>query len=472
MLVRAQSFVKRLLGQGAAQPYEPPQALLDETVEERKNIDAKKEHPEELHWHYELKRKLNKALPRDEAFMFYRAVAGLGPAAAIRRKAIVGLSETAKARAREVFLSFQGPEDYVLAPPTVFGEGNEAPVPCRARTMLTACFADARVKARSSFIELKDVAVLDFEEPELSGMTDHLDYDPALFWAEGRTAWVIDDHAAVPDVELEEAFTLLGAHSWEFGHWFMEYMPKFLLAMQTGRINRMPILLDAGMPEQHRQAIELLAGGAAKIVTLAFGQSARVKRLWCATGPAYPPVLDQMDEKFRWGALAMPPKTYIPLMDEMVRLLDRVAENPASPKRIFFARRPYPHRVLRNAAEIEEIARSRGFEIIYTQDKTFLEQVQLIRNAAYVVGPEGSALFLGFIGKAGTKVMILNHPLTLALALVTNIFEGRGMSAQVLTGPIVHLHPLYPHQSDYVVDAGAFTARLDEWLGEPDKQAV
>jgi hypothetical protein len=62
--------------------------------------------------------------------------------------------------------------------------------------------------------------------------------------------------------------------------------------------------------------------------------------------------------------------------------------------------------------------------------------------------------------------------LTLALALVTNIFEGRGMSAQVLTGPIVHLHPLYPHQSDYVVDAGAFTARLDEWLGEPDKQAV
>jgi hypothetical protein len=466
MLVRAPAFVKRLLGQGTAPPYKPPQEWLDATVEERQHIDTMKEHHEEIHWHYELKRKLNEKLPRDEAFQFYKAVTGLGPEAAIKRKPIVGLSETAKARAREVFVSFQGPEDYVLAPPTVFGEGNQEPVHCRARTTLTACFADARVKARSSFIELKDAAVLDFEEPELSSMTDFLEYDPALFWAEGRTAWVIDNLRAVPDIEVDEAFTLLGAHSWEFGHWFMEYMPKFLLAMQTGRINRMPILMDAGMPAQHRQAIEMLAGDKVKIVTFTYGQTARVKRLWCATGPAYPPVLDQMDEKFRWGALAMPPKTYIPLMNEMVRLLERAAEKPDNPKRIFFARRPFPHRVLRNAPEIEEIARSRGFEIIYTQDKTFLEQVQLIRNAEYVVGPEGSALFLGFIGKAGTKVMILNHPLTLALALVTNIMEGRGMTAQVVTGPIVRLHPEYPHQSDYVIDAGTFTTRLDEWLSE------
>jgi capsular polysaccharide biosynthesis protein len=59
--------------------------------------------------------------------------------------------------------------------------------------------------------------------------------------------------------------------------------------------------------------------------------------------------------------------------------------------------------------EIEAIAAAHGFVISYPEDLDFVSQAKLLRDARFVLGPEGSALFLCcFVGR-GAKICILNH---------------------------------------------------------------
>lgn len=59
--------------------------------------------------------------------------------------------------------------------------------------------------------------------------------------------------------------------------------------------------------------------------------------------------------------------------------------------------------------------------VVYPEDMPFIEQVRLLRNAQYVVGPEGSAMFLLFFARPGTKLCILNHTYTVHLPVLAGL---------------------------------------------------
>lgn len=407
-----------------------------------------------------LKDLLKSALPRGEAFDAYRHAAALGDGARIERRLLVGMHEHLRDHARCYELQLPGGKAFTVMPPRTIGEGNQRPLQGHSRAAWIACVDHARVRSRSSVIEAAGRLLVDAEPGELDSIDDRMDLDPAVFDADASGAWVIEPDPALPVLEYAEAFSLIGPHSWAFGHWMWEFLPRYAAALRSARLPLLPVLVDQGMPVQHVQALRALLPPGAGIIELPSHAVARIGRLWCAPTPMYMPFFEHMNRRFRWDLLAAEPGYFAGLAREMrTRFLPGTAR--AAQRLIFLARRPERHRKLLNAGEIEAAALSRGFVQIYPEDMAFAEQVAAIDGAEHVVGPEGSAMFLALFARPGTRVTILNHPYTLGLPVLTGLLEALDMDVEVVVGPAETKNDELPHFLDYRVDVARFLAALD-----------
>lgn len=79
--------------------------------------------------------------------------------------------------------------------------------------------------------------------------------------------------------------------------------------------------------------------------------------------------------------------------------------NTNMPRRIFVSRKSNQRIV--NMSEIENIFIKHGFEIVYCEEMSFMEQVQLFNNAEFVAGPTGAALTNILFCNPGTKFICL-----------------------------------------------------------------
>jgi capsular polysaccharide biosynthesis protein len=158
------------------------------------------------------------------------------------------------------------------------------------------------------------------------------------------------------------------------------------------------------------------------------------------------------------------PERFLPVEDEMCRRADLVLGSEAGPTRVYLARRDFRHRSLVNRVEIEAIAKQRGFAIKYPEDLEFAEQARLLRNARFVVAPEGSAVFLSYFLSRGAKVCILNHPLTEAVVGYNGGCKEKGVELTVITGPEAGERRGRSQDMNYIIDADVFRGFLDAWL--------
>ncbi len=357
-------------------------------------------------------------------------------------------------------------EQFELKPPKVVGESNHRPIYGVSRSQYITCLADVRVRGRSSAIIASRHLLLDYQDDEPTRLDDELEWDPVIFNVENGHAWVIPPRDDSMPLEVEEAFSLLGARSDFFGHWMLEYLPRYISAVLTRKIpSSVSILIDAHMPTPHRQSLELLFGNELSIIEVPAFVEVRVKRLWCAPNLMYMPMHEKRNERFSWEAIVASPKRFAPVIQEMVRRADHALQTPEQPsRRIFLARKSFRHRKLINHEQIEGEARNHGFRIVYPEDYTFAEQVGLVRNAQYIVATEGSAIFLAYFAIPGTRLCILSHPLTDPLAIYNSIIGMHGIEFEVLTGPMVKENRQTPHDSDYEISTCDFESLLDGWF--------
>jgi capsular polysaccharide biosynthesis protein len=346
----------------------------------------------------------------------------------------------------------------------VIGEGNHHTLKGTSRAIFVACLTDARVRARSGFIEARDLALLDYQGDELARIDDELDFDPAVFHAEGGAVWITGPQDDASAIEIDEAFTLLGPHTDDFGHWILDLLPRFIAASMSGALPSVPMLIDESMTATQRESLELMLPGR-KIIVLPAYATARVRRLWVASSQLYFPVLEKLNERFRWDYIVAPPRRFAEIVREMARRVAHISEKPTGQDRVFLARKPFLCRKLVNHLEIEIAAKSRDFVIVYPEDLSFAEQVRLMRHARFVAGPDGSALLLAHFSQAGTKICHLCHPFTVGLPHQTGTLSEIGIDVTVLTGPYSGIDEEYPDQSNYMIDAVAFGEFLDKQLG-------
>jgi hypothetical protein len=172
----------------------------------------------------------------------------------------------------------------------------------------------------------------------------------------------------------------------------------------------------------------------------------------------------QLNEKFTWEDFASSPERSLLVEDEMLRRVNLVLDPGAGPSRVFLARKAFRHRKMTNHREIEAIAAAHGFIIAYPEDLDFASQAKLLRDARFVLGPEGSAFSLCcFVGR-GAKICVL-HQEEEGLVLYNKCLPLKDIHLTVITGPSTGDPDRRRDDTDYKIDAGAFRRFLDGWCG-------
>ncbi|PWJ20215.1 glycosyltransferase family 61 protein [Jannaschia seohaensis] len=357
-------------------------------------------------------------------------------------------------------------EAFVIDPPRVIGQGNHRPLRNQTRAFYVSALRDATVRGRSAVTEVADYALADFQGDELARIDDDVEFDSGVFHRDGDTVWTLAD--AQPPLELDAAFSLLGARTDFFGDWFSDYIARYVAATMTGHVPDVPVLIDAHMPPTHRQALEMNLMGRADLIEVPSFQAVRVKRLWQAPSLSYIPFHQRLNEKFRWDYMVFSPAHRLPLLAELQRRANRTLSANRGPARVFLARKSFRHRKMVNYREIERIAEAYGFERVYTEDLDFPDQVKLLRDARYVLGPEGSSFFLGCFLQPGARVCILNHQQTEGLTL-HKWPAPLEIDLTVLTGPQAGPLRGRTQDMDFWIDPETLTSFLEDWSSKPDR---
>ena len=408
----------------------------------------------------QFKQMLTAKLPLHDAFEAFRAVITLPNCDRVESKPLRSLCNVAAKRGLMFRQTAPGGETFLARPPKVIGTGNHRVLQCVTRTQFVACLADARVRGRSAIIEFEDGALLDYEDAELEATDQVFEFDPAVLQGSKRELSIMTSEDA--SIILDEAFNLLGRHTPEFGHWIWEYVPKYIAATMSGVMPLVPVLIDAGMPKTHRQMLELVLPPGATLIEVPAFATVQVHRLWCAPTLFYMPIfLKSLDRS--WPAYAVaPPDRFAAVIREMWRRIEPSLQVRIGPERIFFARKKGQHRKLLNESAILRMAESRGFAVIYPQDYDFLDQLNLVRNSRVIIGPEGSAIYLAFFARPGTKLCVLSPPHVAGLTAYTSLMEEIGIAdITIMTGPVNRPDANYPHRSDFSIPEDVFQTFLD-----------
>lgn len=401
-------------------------------------------------------------------FAVYKKALRLPDSDHLRVKRVASLRQIVETRGGAFYETAPAGEPFVVEPPTVIGEGNHRPLKGVARSMFVACLIGARVRGHSAVIEVDDLALLDFQGEELARIDDELEIDPAVFHAPTNEAVsIIAPENDGSTIELAEGFALLGPWTREFGHWMWDYLPRYVAALASGALPPVPLIVDADLPKTHRQALELMRPEGIEIIELPPFVTARVRRLWCAPSLMYMPLHEKENERFKWDYLAAPPARLAAVIHEMARRVERACPPAGVGDRVFLARKPFRLHKLLNTDEVEKAARERGFSIVYPEDFDFAEQAALLRQAHFVLGPDGSAInFLSWFARPGTKLCNLAHDYTIGLPVLTGSLSAIGLDVTVITGSRVRFSPEHPDFADYTVDEGVFRRFLDHWLDD------
>lgn len=334
-----------------------------------------------------------------------------------------------------------------------------APFAAHGRTLFGAGLDDVIVASRSSLLQTGGHVLHDHQDGELAGLPPDLGCDGQGFALDdaGRMTLV---RFGKPALELDEAISLLGPSSRDFGHWIGEFLPRLFLLDALGLAANATLLVDSGMPASHRQALAWFDRLRRPVVELAESTSARVRRLWVASTPSYAPYMPMPDATFDNAWLGGQTAAVAALLAAQ----RQPAPRPGDPKRLFFPRGPAMRRRLTNQDEVEALCHAQGFTTVRPETLAFDDQLRLVRNATHVVGPAGSALLACFLfGQPGQRVLNLHPPALEETPSLTSIAEERSVEVQVLLGQVERAHHWRPGDSDFSVDLPTVQRVLDEW---------
>lgn len=362
-----------------------------------------------------------------------------------------------QASASETFFQQVWPRgSHTVRMPLVWGVGRQPDVRVPQRQIFCATLSDALVTGRSGMIRIGNSVVVDYFDDELKDWPVDFRFDPIIFAHTDDEAVVVGAGDDAP--EISEAISLLGCTSFAFGHWISEYIPKYLIFKKIGAPDGIPILIDADLPPQQREAMASYTQGRHPIIEVAGFSSVRVHKLWVVSTLGFVPILPKPGTPIGLNHISPPADFVADLFRDIAGTLPTI---PFGGSRLYLARKPSLHRRLINHEEITDICKSRGFEIVYPEEHSFERQLSLIRIADYIVGPDGSALLMAVHARPGTKLLIMNHPFLENLPTLTHILEEIGLDVQILEGECTRYDPSYRKFSDYRIEPTSLTAILD-----------
>lgn len=225
---------------------------------------------------------------------------------------------------------------------------------------------------------------------------------------EYETCIVKGDRVALKRSEvakIDRGICAFGQGSSNWYHWVAECLPSVLLSQNLpSAYDDYPLLVpEAALTvPSFKDTLDICRGGR-NVVPMKEAQLYEIAEL------VYIP--PQVSGPFNVSAGSWPePKDYTQNIDLMQQLRNTILNaldirrTDDGPKKVFLARPPGTRSY--NQEEIIAVAKQRGFEPVRLEKLSFKEQVQLMHNADYVVGPTGAAFTNTLFMKPGSESLI------------------------------------------------------------------
>ena len=411
-----------------------------------------------LYWLKTVKRALVRRLGPESAALAFTQMLGWTSGCEVRTLRLTLLRDHARAQG-SVYEELAEPRGVFLPPPAVFGDmAQPEGLQSRTRAFFFCELKDVVVSGKSNLLLAGDRALLDVEQHERDILELDLDVDFSVIAATHDAVSAIVDAAA--PAEIDAAVSLVGVHSHTFGHWIGEFLPKFWACQQRPGFADLPILIDEGMPPQHVEALRFFVGPSQPFIVLAPGAAVKVRRLWTCSTLYYVPVGPRAIPP--WRALNCPDGAALAHLIAGLRPRLEAADEPGGPKRLYLARKDSQHRRLVNRAEVERWAASEGFEIVDFGDLPFLKQLELIRGAEVIMGPDGSAMAMALFSRLGARLGAFSHPYIDQLVTYVHLYRDLGGHYAVMTGELTGENR--DRNSDYRIDPARLPRFLEQLL--------
>ncbi len=250
---------------------------------------------------------------------------------------------------------------------------------------------------------------------------------------------------------VEAGLMMFGLQSRNYGHWFCEYVPRMLCYNDPRCPDGIPLCIDDHMPPSHEEILRLLDTRARPVIKLpprpvAFG------RLGMAPPPAFFP-FEMKPGRPVYDAI-WPADIFAAVRERILASARaRGVLSDRTDRRLFISRKAFSQRALVNEAEIAERLTPLGFEVIYPETMSFLEQVEAFHSAALVVGSSSSALSNALFCRPGCRILGLIHEeLAFNFRGYASYIEVGGARILFLRGQTLHRPGVHAFHVSYTVD--------------------
>lgn len=364
---------------------------------------------------------------------------------------LVGLQDYARKHAlheRELI----APRDVFLWPPIVHGRPPLPALAGRSRRVFLCVLPDIVVTGKSNRLLARDAVLLDFQGGEPERTVINHDADPLVLAAAPGRCTVLDVLEGHRQAPLDAGFSLVGIHTWNYGHWVFEFLFQVWACRDEPGFAGVPLIVDEQMPPQLREALAFFVGADHPVVVLRPGGSVRVARLWTCSKIAYWPGGDRPGLVPSAEAEISDTAALATLVRGLESELAAVVPAPAQPRRIYLRRKPNQKRGIANHRDVEQWFAAQGFELLDFGELSFIEQLRWLRGADIVVGPDSAAFYGLLFARPGTRLGTLSQHHLDGYEWWSQMFRELGLHMLVLPGELHRLNPAYRAQSDTLVD--------------------
>ena len=294
-------------------------------------------------------------------------------------------------------------EEIPLKAPKVWGMTSESEVRfALSNKPYVANITNARIFSNSGIILTSDGTALSDTggHPQFGSYVSFV-YDKVVLAQQSNK--VLLNFSDYKTHEIEAGIHLSGLASNAFGHWLPEFLPKLQFLKKHPDFARLPIIVDEDMPQSHFDHLRRLAEN--PLILLPANVSFLCKHLLVAPSPAFSPV-----ELFPNDIPVHEMPGLSPRALRFIQGNQSYDTNKPRNRRIFLARKNMKWRRLLNEDDIAENLSKLGFEKIFIEEMTVSDQIDLFRQAQWIVAPNGSSLLNLIFSDTNVKLLVLCQP--------------------------------------------------------------
>ena len=212
-------------------------------------------------------------------------------------------------------------------------------------------------------------------------------------------------HPDPTPTEIDCAASFADACAENYAHWMTEVLPRIALFCNVSEYEEVPIIINDDLHPNILHSLYLMVGEKRKVILLPVGCAIKLDKLIQVSVTGYVP-FGRRDRKFKnHGNGVFNPLALKNMRDKIIAKCNNKKTN-ARIEKIYFQRKS-AHRNVQNIQELEGILEKNGYSFLDPSALSFINQVNLLRNANNVIASTGAAMCNAIFCNENSKIIVL-----------------------------------------------------------------